>query len=335
MVLSEPGLFSLLFALPFWAAWLFVAGMLIWQLFGRELIQVDQDGIYFERYAWIRISQRAIPRKEILGFDKCKSLHTENDEHLWGIEARTVDKPLRFLFDLPTHELIWLIHRFNEFYGTQSTYLDPKPQPLHEVLSLDNSLAEPPSDCRWELERDSQAIHFRRRGRINWVSLLVSLFVCVFWNGIVSVFLLCLLGLAPMEQPLGNGEWWGLFFFLIPFEIIGACLLFVFLRNLFQPLHVTAWKVTSNFLVGYSSWPIATFRKTRKIDRWDRIELRESDGKSNWSFSSPRVSGDNFSLVLLDTKDTDCCTIVDLTQGEARWMAYQLRTYRSHWFEKA
>ena len=325
-------MFALMFGIPFWASWIFVAGLVVWQIYGKELIQADHDGIFFERYAWIRISQRSISRKEILGFDKCKSSHTENDEYLWGVEARTLGKPLRFLFDLPTDDLIWLVHRLNDFYGTQSTYLDPKPDPV--VLTKENSLSKPPSGCRWELERDSRAIHFRSRGKINWGGLLMSLFVCLFWNGIVGVFVMVLLGLAPVEQPMGEGEWWLLFYFLIPFEIVGACFLFAFLLNLFKPLNVITWEINRNSIIGHTSWPIASFQKTRAIKGLDRIELRETDGQPNWTFQSAKASGDNFLLVLIDHGNSECCTISDLTQGEARWLGHHIRTYSSHWFDE-
>ncbi len=323
-----------MFAIPFWASWLFVAGLVVWQRFGKELVQADQDGIYFERYALIRITQRSIPRKEILGFDKCKSFHTQNDEHLWGIEARTLEKPLRFLFDLPSNELIWLIDRLNQFFGTQSTYLDPKPKPISEVLDEHNSLAQMPCGCRWKLERDSRAIHFRRRSKTNWFSLLGSLFACIFWNGIVGLFVLVLLGLVPLDQQMGKGEWWGLFFFLIPFEIVGAGMLLSVLSNMLMPLHVTAWEVTRNSVTGCSSWAIASFRKTRKIDRLAWIEIRETEPKNSWFFGNQAATGDVFSLVMIDRNDSECCTIVGLTQGEARWMGHQILTYRSQWFEK-
>ena len=330
-LLSEPSIFALMFGTPFWASWIFVAGVVVWQIYGKELIRADHDGIFFERYAWIRISQRSISRKEILGFDKCSSLHTENDEHLWGVEGRTLGKPLRFLFGLPTDDLTWLVHRLNDFYGTQSTDLDLKLAPL--VLTKENSMPKPPSGCRWELERDSRAIHFRSRGQINWGALLMSLFVCLFWNGIVSVFVLALLGLTPTEEPIGQGEWWVLFFFLIPFEIVGAGVLFAFLLNLFKPLNVITWEITRKSIIGHTSWPFASFQKTRPFKRLDRIELRENDGQPNWTFKSSKTSGDNFSLVLIDHGNSDFCTISDLTHGEARWLAYQIRTYSSHWFD--
>src|SRR5438105_1520346 len=107
-VLKEPSLGMFAFALPFWASWLFVAGLLVWMIFGKETLFLDRDEAIFRRTAFIRLSSRIVPRKEVQSFQECRSSHRENNEYLWGIEMVTLGKPLRFAFRLPDRERAWL-----------------------------------------------------------------------------------------------------------------------------------------------------------------------------------------------------------------------------------
>lgn len=63
-----------------------------------------------------------------------------------------------------------------------------------------------------------------------WLDMGVMLFMCVFWNGIVGVFL------SVMVLELLSGEMpWFLFLFLIPFEVIGVFILIQLVRQFRQP----------------------------------------------------------------------------------------------------
>jgi hypothetical protein len=117
-LLHDPSLGMLLFALPFWASWLFVAGLLAWMMFGREALIVGPAAAVFVRTALVRLSTRVVPREEVQGFRACRSRHTENDESLWGIEMLTLGKPVRFAFQLPDREREWLLHQLNGFLAT-------------------------------------------------------------------------------------------------------------------------------------------------------------------------------------------------------------------------
>ena len=63
-----------------------------------------------------------------------------------------------------------------------------------------------------------------------WLDAGGLLFVCVFWNGIVGVFLsIMMLELLSGETP------WFLILFLIPFEIIGVFIVILLMRQIRQP----------------------------------------------------------------------------------------------------
>ena len=79
-------------------------------------------------------------------------------------------------------------------------------------------------------------------------ALLGLLFVCLFWNGIVSIFIWGLYS-GEMEGDMGVMGWWGMFVFLIPFEVIGLAMLAGFLVTLFDPFRRTSWSFGHNVIM--------------------------------------------------------------------------------------
>ena len=227
-ILKDPTLWMFAFALPFWASWLFVAGMLVWMMFGKETLFLGREEALFLRTALIRLSSRVVPRKEIQGFRECRSSHKENDQYLWGIEMLTLGRPVQFAFRLPDQERVWLIHQLNRFLktsgpneerhvfhpavtiprGTTSgeTSISNGTLVLTEVLAFESTLAEPPTDCRWHVTEDSDTFVFWQKGRMKIGVLTVLLFVNAFWNGILSVFVMVLLGLMPGNNAPKGGN---------------------------------------------------------------------------------------------------------------------------------
>ena len=341
-VIADPNLGMLAFAIPFWASWFAVASFLIWIWFGKEMFQAHTMGVSFERYAWIRLSARETPRKEILGFEQCRSHHTENDRYLYGIEMKTQGKPLRFLFDLPDNERRWLVFKLNEFFSLREESITAdvpmelaSPQQQSEVLTVDNTLVQPPSSNRWTKITDFDALRFRRRGKFSWGAFFGLLFINLFWNGIVSVFILALFGFMPgggNGMPQGIG-WWGIFVFLIPFEVIGFVMLFGFVSNLLEPLHTITWSFESNSIHRQSKWPFLNLQKRWEIDSLDRIELRaEDEDRSSNKMTVSFETGSSFKLVCVNQENQEVCTLDELTQGEAKWIAHHFIKYRSNWF---
>ena len=148
-VIKEPAIGTFAFAVPFWASWLLVAGFLVWIQFGTETLLLRGDKVLFLRKAFITLSTRSVPRGEIQRFRECQSQHTENDQHLWGIEMVTIGKPLRFCFRLADQERDWLIHQLNLFLA--ATASDPQPgaspllpEPPDETAAAGPATAEQP-----------------------------------------------------------------------------------------------------------------------------------------------------------------------------------------------
>src|SRR5262249_13157931 len=124
-----------------------------------------------------------------------------------------------------------------------------------EVLSLDRSRSEPPTDCNWRVTNDPETFEFWQKGRLNIGALAGLLFVNAFWNGIVSVFVMTLFGLMPGNNGPQGWEWWGLFVFLIPFEVIGLLMFAALVVTVLEPFRRTAWRFEHERILSQWRWP--------------------------------------------------------------------------------
>jgi hypothetical protein len=354
-ILKEPSLGMFAFAVPFWASWLLVAGLLVWMLFGKETLFLDRDEAIFRRTAFIRLSEIIVPRKEVQGFRECRSNHSENDKYLWGIEMVTLGKPVRFAFRLPDRERAWLIHQLNRFLEASGPdaprqFLRPPPTIARnasshessfskrapvapELLTFESTLAEPPTDCSWHLTEDSDAFALGQKGRLNIAALAILLFLNAFWNGIVSVFVMVLFGLMPINNAPQGWQWWGLFVFLIPFEAIGLVIFGALGFVVLEPWRRTAWRFDWDRIVRQTRWPVYCYTRAWQVLHLDRLELRRRRG-SNSSAPTDLTGEMPFELAFVTSDNVDLCDIRKLTEGEARWLARIVLERRRNWFSK-
>lgn len=186
---------------------------------------------------------------------------------------------------------------------------------LEEVnLSERITYVEQPFDSGWTRVEQFAPFEVYRYGKFSWKSFSGTLFTCIFWNSIVSVFLLGLFGVIPGEMPTGWG-WWGMFFFLTPFEIIGVLMIFAFLREL---------------LAGY----------TRIFWAFDRNEIRNRTVfcglgiTKKWDVTSAQKiqfcgEPDACGIVFLDADEEELCCTDEFTLRDARWLVSRFRQIRS------
>jgi hypothetical protein len=367
MVLKDPKLISILFAIPFWASWVFVFCAMLRAFFCREYFMLNDGGAAFIRRVIVPIKTRLVPLEEIKSFhDGIARRDSESGHIALGVEMRTLGRPLSFAAGVTKAECDWLIDQLNECLhelrgdvndseqeiatpdepdankaadadaneedGDDSLVDDPR------ALSLASTPREPPSDCRWERIDDIDSTSFVQRGRLAWGSLGGLLFVTLFWNGVVSVFIGCLCGFMPGNGPQGV-EWWGLFVFLIPFEVIGLCILAAFLFQLFEPFRRTRWSFDRQSIVCRSTWFGLGPRWVYPVKPLSRLELQQvarskSPSRSKSSDLADLVNeGANRSLVFIDGENTEFCSIKRLTEGEARWIGDFILRERPFWFE--
>lgn len=349
--------FMLVFGIPFWAAWFFVLAMLMSMLFRREKLVLEPAGATYTCWVLIPIQSRTIPLEELKSFgDYDKVVESESGRSESGLELVNTGRPLRIMAGLSSAELAWLNHQLNAHAdGLRTDSLraaseivdraDRHPPAadrggeLVEALRPEREAPQPPRDCEWEREDDFESFSFLNRGSFSLSALLGLLFINAFWNGIVSVFVLTLWGVAPVENPPQGAMWWGMFVFLIPFECIGLVMFGGLVLVLLEPIRRSRWRMLRNEVELRHSW-LGLGRSWRwPVVQLDRIELRREDpdkGKTNQRIS-PRLrrAADDagYRLSLVTRENQELCTVDFLSEGEARWIGHAILTERRRWFD--
>jgi hypothetical protein len=361
MVIREPKIFNFLFAVPFWASWIFVFCVILNQFFNREYVLLDSQGLAFERRVLIRIASRLVPLGELQSFTSYqKNMHQEGQPPPEGIETRTLGRPLRFGEFKSNEEKAWLLSELNDHLATlqidlpdrkqsdavqiaakksgkaiqaeEPSATEPIPDDWGLVLKLAPMPVDPPSDTRWVRVDDFGEISFCRQGKFTPSAVAGLLFVNLFWNGIVSVFVCVLLGVMPMNNPMPRTMWWGLLVFLIPFEVIGAIMFLGLIALLLEPFHRTCWTFGRGEIENRCAWFGVGWRRRYEFLGLDRLEIGRYVKKQG--FSPSPETGPAFRLILIDPDNVELCAVKSLTEGEARWIGDVLLRERPLWFGK-
>ncbi|MBN1908134.1 MAG: hypothetical protein JW818_00210 [Pirellulales bacterium] len=374
LVIRDPNVFHILFALPFWASWVFVFCQILYTTFGREYFMLDRRGAAHGRKVFVQISQRYVPLDEVKHFQVYRSSVTENDQPIFGIEMTTLGKTLHMARGLESNERNWLIGQFNDHLASLQAASAPlvadrstpddesawthedengetmPARPKHKsargrrVLTLADQAVEPPSDCRWRREDAFSEIVFSWRGKFHPLAFGGALFITLFWNGIVSVFVCGLLGIGQAPVPPGM-MWWGLFVFLIPFEAIGAVIFLGLLAVLAEPFHVRRWTIGRSHVEARSTWFGVGPGRNWLVVSLDRLEVLPGPGSRLTRFNlfgksdelasmgdfSDNTRG-SFKLSLVDHDNNELCALGNLTEGEARWIGDTILRERPRWF---
>lgn len=360
MVLHDPQPFLLLFAVPFWASWVLVFFMLLKSFFQRDRLVISKEGVRFDRQVLVPLHERFVPLHEVQRFDVFSEIvDSESGQLHWGLEMENAGTPLRFFPGLEVEERLWLQHTLNDMLtrlkgiGSESAPL-PVDAPSRDELAHNGNTANltvstkpvrPPADCRWQRLDGYQQIAFMQRGRFVWQSIFGLLFINVFWNGVVGVFVMVLFGGGPggfggPQNAAPEGiAWWGLFLFLIPFEVLGFLMFGGLLLALIDPFRRTTWTIEERAISYRQKWFGQGRHKTYEIDRLQRLELQSRDDASNGKFSVTQMAPSStphndtpFVLMFIDTENRVACEIAQLTEGEARWMADVVLRERPSWF---
>jgi hypothetical protein len=308
-VMNEASLLSILFAVPFLAAWMLMFCVLCGIFFGSSDLRIGSNGLTLTRTVFFLRLKRHVPFDEILGISEyCVQVKTGESGRSrteLGLMIVALGKPLRFAQGIDPAEISGLIDLVRRHLDAQWD----KPFPER---------TGPPSDSEIELVRDWDRMVFVRRYPLNLANLGVTTLVCCFWNGIVGVFV------CHLVQEFQ----WLVFFFLIPFEVIGLHLLLNWLADLTSPWWRQEWafgadKITSRF-------SILGLGRTRVYDAQQLagVEIRGND-KVKKKLVSPRPSAGKvdrpFVLGLVNDDRADFLVLDELTGGEARWMESELR----------
>lgn len=387
---------SFLFALPFWASWFLVAGVLASILFYREEVRFGEAGVHFRSTILGRQwEDRTIPLAEMSGFEQ-RDTSTDSDTVTYQLVLNSVGKPLKFGSELSAPERTWLVSLLNahdaklraklglaplagsgdidddedefddendDFDQADETQVSSIASDYSQTAATDDSDDEENSDdesdasddthviaqlrppaevavskpdgTTWNRLEDFDAITFSQRGRLTFSGLGMVLLVNIIWNGIVGLFLSILFGFMPGEKGPQGFEWWMLFLFLIPFELVGLILLLAIVGTLAEPIRRTRWILRRDALECRLAW-LGIGRKWRyEISELDRLEIRKAGVNQGKKFSNDAASKlVVYSLFFVDANHNEVTSISMLTLAEACWMADTVLRERALWFKR-
>lgn len=356
MVLTQNQPFMILFAIPFWASWVFVFGMVLNIFFGRQSFKLDTEGLNYEyRVLSVRVSKREVPLREILGFESTVAQGWQEGSSSHVVEADLGGKQIR-LKCISEEEAAWIAFECEELlddlwkltrtekpvrksilgdpvededYPDEDDELeedDYEEYEIKEITVREKSRGlEPPSGCDWKMKADFDTLSFEKRGKIDLSSLGLMTFLCLFCNGIVSVFVLGLWGFLPDENIKEGWEWWGMFFFLIPFEVIGLGFFIAWLSVLFAPFHRVVWHFERGEARRHGSLFGLGFTRRYDLYELDKMLIEPSRKKK-------MIQTENdvplWALTFIDTSGAEICNVNDVDYFEAEWMADTILRYR-------
>ena len=328
----EPG--TLLFGVPFWASWVFVFFLLLKMFFQKDELVVDREGVVFRRQVIVKIKERRIPLGELKRVEKYTAVtDSESGRTESGLEIVTLGKSLRCFQGLSNDELSWLQWQLSEQLAGMAVSAGV------EATGGDLEVG-PPTDSSWRRVDGFNDIGFVQRGQFVPSVVGMLLFINVFWNGIVSVFVGGLWGVMPFENnpPFASGFWWTLFVFLIPFEVIGLFFVAALISAVFEPAHCTWWKFSDTGIEQVQTWFGNGPRWSWNVAKLNRIELRLEDPQTRkkkffrWNINWQQETKDCFELLFIDAANNEVCRMGGLTEGEGRWVSETVKQFRAGWF---
>ena len=321
--IQEPLL--LLVGVPLWIFWVCLGGVAAKRIEAYTRLTLSPQGLVVEKHGVASTSTQRVPLSELRRVRVRKFRSGGDAPDTIGIEILTVGRSYTFGFALETLERDWIAYRMEQMLEELQ---QPNARDEREDDPLDCRNCEPPGDSKWDLDPDSTMLAFRQIGRRHTGRLFSVTIANLTWNGGVSVFLGMLLGLFPSEHRVRSFEWWGLFLFMIPFEVMGLILLYGFVNELLEPLRVTRW-IFRDGSIDHGTTRLGLplgLRCVFQADGMRNAAVRGDLGPLKWPWAGDApAEGENFGLLLIDADNREICSIRQLTLGEARWMKGRLQ----------
>jgi hypothetical protein len=330
-VIQKPEFFMVLFGIPFWASWVFVFCMVCWMFFGREALRLEPGCLEYSKSAFVRIAHRVVPADELV--------RAKRGSGQRAVTIETAGKPVHFGRGIGSAEQRWLVHLLNDYVDAAqrdttrrdvenvvAAATDPE-QPTRKtetILKLAKSPVKPPSETRLRLRREIRDLRFTARGRWDLAALGGATFIFLFWNGIVGVFI---------WQLIREFQWF-LFFFLIPFEVIGLVIAIAWLGAILAPLMTISWRFGHREIsrkVGMLG--LGPVRRYQVVPL-AHIKLRHRRGRKDAAkTTSLGVLDGQYALLFVTMEDDVLVEIPGLTRGEGRWIGDTALREFPNWFE--
>jgi hypothetical protein len=337
--------FLWLFGVPFWAAWFFVAAYLVDLVFGRETLMVNRDGVFYERRTVVCWRRRLVTREDIAAVGRFRRVvDEESGRTVCGLRVETAGEPIDFGSGLPEDELRYLRYRTRRTLRlpTRRRNVPASERSGASVASGASGAAtdwptppyryepgvEPPhlpDDSPLTIDELGDELTIRAPGRWRITSIGGLAFFNLFWNGIVSVFLVQVFN--PDTGPLRIG----LALFLVPFVVIGLGMFIALVIALLGPAVVKVWRLDRSAL--RHQWVVAGLTVWSRHDALgaiDAVQVDRRERSATWlgqlrrgnRFSSQTEKApDGYVVGLIDRGGAVVGELMGLTHGEARWLA--------------
>ena len=292
-----------------------------------DLVTLDHEGLTYRRKGF-STKERFFELSAIKGFEQVRKssgknayetvlIHLKDEPPVEIANLSFISKKNQLVF---VDECTEFLKRQNgPVWSSDSTGEMAGDDPMEVVhLKTDPLLfAEQPFDSRWMRDEEADEFTIYKKGKFSFGGLVAALVFCCFWNGIVSVFLLSLFGVIPSKNPVEGGEFWFVFAFLIPFELIGLGFSWGVLCALFAGWSQERWTITKN--------EIRREKRNLGIKSVKRFDVSRAE--------KLEIEPDGLYFVAGQTEDEEetLCTIPLETQAEARWLAARFHQMRASW----
>ena len=304
--------FTLLFSTPFFVGWIAGAAGLLSTVFGRQQINLAKDRLEFVQHVIVPISRTEVLYKEISGI----KVDTADDSSRLTVQSSGKDLTISQHASPKQHEAL------RDFLYEQIPPIekpDNSNSPEKSLVAMKRPVC--PVDCEWYFEES-----FKRETKLanqgSWVLgfILTLLGVNLFWNGIVSVFVV---------KAITVGADWFELLFLTPFVLIGLVMAATLLIGIFDPFR----KVSYTFSDREIEWSFKYFGIGR-MKTWELagpvtigVALERDEFPDEYS------DGTDYKLVFTNDS-TKKMEIDSLSLAEAEWIATHLEneqaTYTLH-----
>ena len=309
--------FSLLFSIPFFVGWFAGCAALLSSLFGITTIQLSKDQLKCTFRVVIPVWSKTVLLKEVSNITVNRSseghsslrLHSSGGDFdlVQGVNEKKIDGLRTYLQQhIPTIE------------GA------PNEKPKRELVARKRKVS--PLNNSWEIEQSfNRETVLSNKGSFAVGAFLGSLGICLFWNGIVSVFVVKII----MDWRGGNGNWFETLF-LTPFVLIGLVILAILVTISFDPFRKLTYAFTDREIV----WSLKYFgigmTKTRSLMGPVNIEIADESDllPEDEGFDVDELSSDfNYKLTFTNTGGKNL-VISSLTLAEAEWIGTELENAR-------
>ncbi len=315
----EPGSFPLVAIIPFYAAWIFVGCIEVFQIFGREELRLGLEGLRYRLRAIVTISDRTIPLDQVKAVVADPEAPPSDDaSQSAGVTVITLGRPLRVGQGLETDSRRQLAGLLDEHLRGLTPALIAEPPSARKGDRVWPPGPALPEGSPLRIDREYDGFRLTRRYPFSLRVFGGATFFVAFWDGIVSVF---------VQQALTKREWAMLAFISIH-ATIGLLLLLGWLWLIVAPFCRRTWTFRPFEIIERFSAFGLPWSRHREPPQPARVELRKGDPPRRGKF--PLWTGSNplgetpFAVALVDPGGGDRIVVNGLTEGEALCLESEL-----------